>query len=545
MSQQEEPVGERHLSPDIAIIGGSLGGVAAALAAARRGRNVVLTEETAWLGGQLTSQAVPADEHAWIEQFGCTASYRALRDGIRAHYRTYYPLTEAARANRHLNPGAGLVSKLCVEPRSVLAVIEGMLAPHRASGRLRILTGHRPIAADTDGDRVTGVTLEAPDGSQVHVAAPYVLDATDTGELLPLTGTEYVTGFESQQDTGEPSAPDKAEPENLQAFTVCFVMEHRDGEDHTIDPPSDYDRWRDHQPSFWPGKQLGWVAPHPHTLEPNHHTLRPNPQDAPQSVIADLRDPGAATDLWLFRRIAARNNFTRGTYPSDLCLANWPMIDYLQGSIIDVPSDEAVGHVQAARRQSLSMLYWLQTEAPRPDGGVGFPGLRLVPEVAGTPDGLAMAPYIRESRRIRAERTIVEQDLSLAVRGDAGAVTYPDSVGVGMYRIDLHPSTGGDNFIDVGSSPHQITLGALVPERVDNLLPACKNIGTTHITNGCYRVPPTEWNVGEVAGLLATYCLDRRIPPRAVRADTARFAEFAALLDSEGVERRWPAIVGY
>ena len=35
-------------------------------------RSVVLTEEYDWLGGQLTSQAVPPDEHSWVEQFGVT-----------------------------------------------------------------------------------------------------------------------------------------------------------------------------------------------------------------------------------------------------------------------------------------------------------------------------------------------------------------------------------------------------------------------------------------------------------------------------------------
>ena len=66
---------------DVAIIGGGLGACAAALAAARLGRRVILTEETHWVGGQLTNQAVPPDEHPWIEEFGATASYRALRRG--------------------------------------------------------------------------------------------------------------------------------------------------------------------------------------------------------------------------------------------------------------------------------------------------------------------------------------------------------------------------------------------------------------------------------------------------------------------------------
>jgi hypothetical protein len=538
-------VTDTHVSADVAVIGGGLGGVAAALALARTGRTVVLSEETAWLGGQLTSQAVPPDEHAWIEQFGATASYRRLRDGIRDHYRAWYPLTAAARSDRYLNPGAGWVSKLCHEPRVALAVIEAMLAPHRAAGRVRVLLHHRPVAATTDGDRVTSVTVEGPARDRVAVTAFYVLDATETGALLPLAGTEYVTGFESRQETGEPSAPARPQPRNMQAFTVCFVVEHRDGEDHTIDKPSDYAFWRDYQPDCWPGRQLGWTAPHPHTLEPQRHTFTPNPDDDPQRVVADPSKGGGPTNLWLFRRIAARRNFTDGAYPSDLCLVNWPMIDYLEGPLFEVDDDEAAANVEAARGQSMAMLFWMQTEAPRPDGGTGWPGLRLVPEVTGTADGLAMAPYVRESRRIRAEYTVVEQDLSLAVRGGRGAVSYRDSVGIGMYRIDLHPSTGGDSYIDVGSCPYEIPLGALLPERVDNLLPAGKALGTTHITNGCYRLHPTEWNVGEVAGLLAGYCLDHGVPPRAVRADDEHLAAFTAMLDRQGIERRWPAVRGY
>jgi len=72
---------------DVLIVGGGLGGVAGALAALRLGRRVVLTEETDWIGGQLTAQAVPPDEHPWIEEMGCTASYRRLRNGIRDFYR--------------------------------------------------------------------------------------------------------------------------------------------------------------------------------------------------------------------------------------------------------------------------------------------------------------------------------------------------------------------------------------------------------------------------------------------------------------------------
>src|SRR5437764_9102578 len=92
----------RELHADVVIIGGGVGGCAAALAAARAGARVILTEETDWIGGQLTSQAVPPDEHPWIESFGCTRLYRRFRDGVRDYYRHNYQLTAEARAAPNL-----------------------------------------------------------------------------------------------------------------------------------------------------------------------------------------------------------------------------------------------------------------------------------------------------------------------------------------------------------------------------------------------------------------------------------------------------------
>ena len=98
-----------------------------------------------------------------------------------------------------------------------------------------------------------------------------------------------------------------------------------------------------------------------------------------------------------------------------------------------------------------------------------------------------------------------------------GPALFEDSVGIGCYRIDLHPRVSGAGYLDLGCWPFQIPLGAMIPVRVENLLPGGKNLGVTHITNGAFRVHPVEWNVGEVAGLLAAFCLDRGLAPRAVR----------------------------
>jgi hypothetical protein len=531
----------------VLVVGGGLGGVAAALSAAERGADVVLVEENSWLGGQLTSQAVPLDEHPWVERFGCTARYRRLRDGIRAHYRAHYPLTEAARARRFLSPGASRVSGLSHEPRAALAVIEAMLAPHRSSARLRIVPRHAAAGALVDSDRVRAVTVrDLATGAERVVWADWVLDASETGDLLALCGAEHVSGFESREDTGEPHAPAVAQPLNMQAVSACFALDHLEGEDHTIERPAAYAEWKRRRPPGWPEGQLSFVAPDPRTNEPVVRTLRPSPPGDPAAIGPDLADPELDRDLWLFRRIAARRNFVAGAYRSDITLVNWPQMDYFGGPVLGVPDEEAARHRAAACELSLCLLHWLQTEAPREDGGAGWPGLRLRGDVVGdTPDGLAPALYVRESRRIRGERTVVEQDIAFDVRGEHGAVAYPDSVGIGAYRIDLHPSTGGDPYIDIPCCPFQIPLGALVPVRLDNLLAAAKDIATTHITNGAYRLHPVEWNVGEAAGQLAAFCAARATVPRAVRADGALLGEFRRELVAAGVELAWPEVRAY
>ena len=96
------------------------------------------------------------------------------------------------------------------------------------------------------------------------------------------------------------------------------------------------------------------------------------------------------------------------------------------GNIFDDPNAEE--HQYRAKQLTLSLVYWLYSEARRDDGkGYGYKEIFLVPEVLGTKDGLAMAPYIRESRRIKALYTIKEQDISR--RYAKNAPNFRDSVG--------------------------------------------------------------------------------------------------------------------
>ena len=523
----------RDMTTDILVVGGGLGGIAAALAASRLGARVVLTEELDWLGGQLTAQGVPPDEHPWIELVAGSRSYAELRERIRDDYRRNYPLTAEARRQHPFNPGMGNVGMLCHEPRVALRAIEAMLAPGMSGGGLRVLRRLCPLRADVTGDRVRAVSFSDQDsGHELTIAAAIVIDATETGTLLELAGVEHVIGAESTARFGEPHAIDGPDdPLDQQAVTWCFAIDQLPGEDHRIARPANYDVWRSIRIPDWPGPQFDWTVSDHVTHAPRRRAL-----------FAGDSDAAYAFDLWHARRIAWRRHHAPGTYASDITLANWPQMDYWLKPTLGVPKADAAAALAGARELSLAWLYWMQTDAPRHDGGTGYPGLRLRGDVLGTRSGLAKQVYWRESRRIVAAFTVTEQHIGVAARpGCTQAEPFADTVGIGAYRIDLHPSTRGRNTVDIDSYPFQIPLGALLPVRIDNLLPACKNLGTTRITSGAYRVHPVEWSIGEASGALAAVALRQAVPPRAVRADAGRLEAFQATLRALGVMLHWPS----
>ncbi len=517
------------LTCDVAVIGASLGGIAATLALLRQGRRVVLTEETDWLGGQATSQGVPPDENRRIEDVSGTRSYLAWRDAVRDYYRRHYPLSEAARRDPRLNPGAGTVSALCHEPQVSARVFEDLLAAAVSLGRLVILRETVPVAAAVVDCRITSLTVRSRQQDYELHAACY-LDATELGDLLPLTGTAHVTGSEARSDTGELHAAAVADPLDMQSITWCFAMSRGGKEADRIAKPAAYEHWKRHLSPFWPGPQLSWFYSHPITLKTVEGTIEP-------------RD--GTNDLWRYRRILGQEHYD---FPVDeITLVNWPQNDYWFGNILGETDAVHEQSRREARELSLCWFYWLQNEAPRPDGGRGYPDLRLRGDVLGTEDGLAKYPYIREARRLIALERVTEADIGYDMRRRAlgpdtpvHAVQFPNSVGIGYYRIDLHPSTGGRNYIDIESLPFQIPLGILIPRETRNLLAAAKNVGTTHISNGCYRLHPVEWNIGEAAGYVSDFCLRRQSTPQQLWSDPAAVRELQQTLVAAGIPLEWP-----
>lgn len=475
---------------DVCIIGGGIGAVAAALTALDCGARVLIVAPGRWLGGQLSSQGVSAlDEHRYIESFGGSAHYLRLRQLIRQQMAHLYGITITAEAT--FNPGNAWVSNLCFFPYVADAAINTLFAPFIAQNQLTVYYNTTPTAISKTAAIITAITCLSNHAHSIIIQPTQVIDASELGDVLALANLAYVTGAEAQADTAEHNAPPSAHPHQIQGFTFGFAVEFCPLESHVIVKPEGYATLRDRQPF---------------TL-----TLTGNDGEArPFRMCTD--GPTGLPPFWTYRRLWDGQHTTPAT--ADIALINWNSNDYHHGTIIDVDARTYAQRIDEAKRLSLAFLYWLQTELPRDDGtGLGYPELKLRADIMGSNDGLSLEPYIRESRRTPGLTRIRAEDILVATQPYARAKSWHDSVGIGWYFMDLHPAPGNPQSMFAPTRPFQIPIGALIPPDCHNLLLGCKNIATTHLSNGAYRLHPVEWNIGVAAGLIAQLACTRRLIP--------------------------------
>jgi hypothetical protein len=373
------------------------------------------------------------------------------------------------------------------------------------------------VAAEVFSGQIRSVlTRHSESGALIRFRSAFVLDATDLGDVLPLTATQYAVGAESQAETGEPSAPATADPRCLQFYTFPFAVEWRPGENHTIQKPDGYENNRAAQPYTFVYRTAEGISP---------------------TYQMFAKAPGTHGPFWTYRRALDASNFADPGVPNDVSIINWTANDYRGPSPVDHAAAVQARLYRDARNLSLGFLYWLQTEAPRDDGGAGYPELRPRPDVMGSVDGVSQTPYIREGRRLRGLATVREQDISAAVQTGPRAAAIGASAGIGLYPIDLHGCS--INTVTLPTRPFQIPLGAMIPQQTVNLLAAGKCLGTTHLTNGAYRVHPVEWAVGEAAALLAAFCLRSGHTAREVHGSTTLIRRLQVLALDQGVPLYW------
>ncbi|MBC2592930.1 FAD-dependent oxidoreductase [Ruficoccus amylovorans] len=475
---------------DVVIVGGSFGAVAAAQTLSSTGHTVVLVDEFDWIGGQATSQGlcVLDDMHDPIsEKAGVNRSYYQFRERVRAHYRKHRELSAFGKAQIHLNPGNALCSHLAAESHIAHRVILEWLKPAVDEGRLTIKTGWKIHEMEKIGKRVTAAIFKnLSNGELMRIEGSFFLDGTEMGDTLPLLLLPYMKGSESRSEFGEPHAPEEARPNSIQSITFCATVEWAPGENNALPKPENYEAVRERQGGFFlfsPGRS----------------------QSRPAYMWKTSRTPNGelCVPSWFYRSVIDPKNFADDARPR--AVINVPSNDYHEEPLLESESPERV--LADARHLTQCYLYWLQNEAPRDEGGFGYPEIRPVPEATGTPDGIAMAPYIRESRRLRARTIVREQDVHRDCFETARGSIFNDSIGLGGYWLDVHKCSGGGRGLWEPTAAYQIPYTAMVTDELVNFSVAGKCLGVTQIANGAYRLHPEEWAIGQAAGVMAAYCL--------------------------------------
>lgn len=513
---------------DVLVVGGGLGGVAAAEALARQRVSVILAEPTRVLGGQLTAQAVPVpDENRFIEQQPGpgTAAYHTLRETVRARYAQAPGLVPG----REQNVGQCWVSRVSGEPAVWEAAIHDRLFPLRgATGIKSVLLRHQIVGVGRfpGNNRAAFADLVNLDtGRIVRVGFQYVLDATELGDVLPLAGSPHVVGQEAQSEWGEPHAPLDAHPEWIQSFTYCFALRWQPGGPQTIvEKPAEYDYF----------KSLG-----EYTLDYEYS------ERGTVTYKVFERAPGSGGPFWTYRRLVAASSFKNNPdYASDLALINWRGNDFHEENLLGKSVGDQVRILERGKAFAQGFLFWLQTECPRDDGlGAGYPEMQLAPDALGSTDGFALHPYVRESRRMRTQFVLNENHLIAGDTHRSVGDEFFDSVGCALYAIDIHPSKNEPPILSP-AVPYHLPLGAFIPASgPPNVLPAAKNFGASRLALASARMHPTEWLAGEIAGNLAAFCLQQRVDPDTVRNTPALLAAFQARLEASGVATRWSQIL--
>ena len=440
----------RTVQCDAVIVGAGLGGVSAALVLAEKHHTVCMTEPTLWVGGQATSQGVSAfDDNKWIDSTGGTASYLDLSHRIRTYYAAFRRdktiSVEDSVRGAMANPGGCWVGRLCFEPRAAVKVLDEMLAPYVRTGQVRLWTHTAPVRVVRTGRILRSVDVyDFAHSARVRLKGRFFIDASELGDVLPLSGLPFRVGAEAKRETGERDAPQAADPRASQSFTYPFILEKRRDETVEEPKPAAYDH-------FLPRYTLEVTYEHGRKLTYGFYEAKPKQLGS----------------FWAYRRSVDAERFDPAAFPNDRSMINWPGNDHCDANLLSSDPALQAQAMQDAKRASLGFAWWLRHAVPRDDGsGKGYPNLALMKDAMGSDDGLSQHPYIRESRRIVPLRTIVEQDLAVDFQPGARAAHYPDTVGIGWYPIDIHSCDHSN--LTSQTKPYEIPLGALIARDADN-----------------------------------------------------------------------------
>lgn len=538
------PPAEEVWECEVAIVGGSLGGIAAAAEAMAAGAQTCLVELTPWLGGQISSQGVSAidESHEMLKRENFSPNWQGFKQVIRQQGLDLPEWTGVAGASA-ARTNSCWVGLLCFPPNAGAVAAEAWLNAARQyapESRWAIATAFKGAEFDDTGRTITAIhavrrTPRNPDTylpqgrlsvelnpwyawesddtyekTPIRLQPPpgetmIVIDATDTGELVGWAQIPYRLGSDSWATTGELHASDWDNPECTQAFTLPFAL-------GIYDDGGDSKAVLEYVQSFYG-------------------------EDEHQQVFSLEGMPMfVGRSFFNYRRMVstqASDPFHSAPAYGDITLVNWtrgndwnwmdpPLILTHEKLLQTGHYQDWMGGISAlslrhGETHALMFARWLLENQATADYPLTY--LHGADGPMGTASGLSMVPYIREGRRIlgrpaygQSEFMIREQD----IRNDMEGRDFRETaIAVTHYDIDIHGCRYRD-WSPTGEAarasveeylvrPIYIPIEAVIPQGVDNLLIGGKGIAATHIANAATRVHHGEWHIGAASGAIAAW----------------------------------------
>jgi len=505
---------------DVVVIGGTPGGIATAIAAARHGRTVALVERGAHLGGMSTSGLGKSDiEHR--EVIG--GLFLEFIGRIREHY--VEQLGEDSEAFALCREG------YYFEPSVAEKVFLEML--DELPG-ITVLTQHQLQSAIVVDNRITGVRLlNRATGQECELSAKAFADATYEGDLLAAAGARYRLGREGQQEFGEPHAGEiyfdyqngailprstGEADDRLPAFTyrLCLASDPSRGVPLTSPPPgydrqlylaylSDLEEGRLSAPKVF---KEGWGY-YPEHFDTLVRALS----------VTDL--PNGKVDANINPRPLA---FPFAEENQEYIEADWTRRDEI-----------ALRH----RHLTLGLLWFLQNDESVPVEHREISRQYQLPVDEFTDnENFPWQLYVREGRRLIGEATLTEHDVTVT-EDSPTTPEFEDTIAVGEFPIDSFPvrkKQPGDNLVLEGylgmlahiTRPYQIPYRVMVPEKIEGLIVPVA-VSATHVAFSSLRMEPTWMALGHASGIAAHLSIEHGTNLRDVSTDQLR-----GVLQSEG-----------
>jgi hypothetical protein len=567
---------------EVVVVGGTLGGVAAAAQSMRSGAQTCLIELTPWLGGQISSQGVSAidESPSMRERNNFSEDWQNFKKLIQNQEVTLPSWTNLTTPQKVSEINSCWVGSLCFPPKAGAAAAQQWLegVSDRAPGsRWQTSTAFKGAEFDDSGTRITAVygvrriprnpnyvpegrpSVELPqwyswdsnetfDKVPIKLQAPpgktmMVIDATDTGEVVGWAGIPYRLGSEARTTTSESYASRQDNPDCTQAYTFPFVLALRDDGQRSL-------------------KALSKIDP---VLPREEHRKEYNLGRFP------MFEGGS---FFHYRRIVSlkQNNPVMGLpAPGDMTMVNWnqgndwiwmdPPLILNEQKITKTGQHQnwmgglSLESLRHAESHAFLFAEWLMQTQAQPNLPLSY--LYGPDAPMGTISGLSIMPYIREGRRIlgrgaygQDQFMMREPDLRKDMRGtrdfEASAVAlthYPIDMHGCRYRNSEYSWEASSAPVqdDTLIKPTQIPIEALVPQGVDNLMMGGKAIAASHIVNASTRIHYGEWSIGAAAGATAGW-LNQQNDPTLIPASIVtkrRMDDLQRFLEGQGLRLRW------